>query len=95
MEYPTVITIHEKLMVLIVTLQVILPLMVLALMAKRRIKAVVKGEVPGWYFKTYKADPNIKLSDNLELPSRNFVNLFELPTLFYFFASFAFTIFYM
>lgn len=90
MEYPTLISMHEKLMFLIVTLQVMLPLAVLVLMGYRRNKAVLTGEVPMWYYKTHKADANIKLSDSLELPSRNFINLFELPVLFYFFAPLAF-----
>lgn len=90
MEYPTLISIHEKLMLLIVTLQVMLPLAVLILMGYRRNKAVLSGEVPMWYYKTHKADPSIKLSESLELPSRNFINLFELPVLFYSFAPLAF-----
>jgi hypothetical protein len=89
MEYPTVISMHEKLLVLFVTLQVMLPLIVLVLMGYRRNKAVLTGQVPLWYFKTQKADPNIKLTDSLELPSRNFINLFEVPILFYFFVPLA------
>ena len=90
MEYPTVISIHEKIMFLILTLQVMLPLAVLVLMGYRRNKAVLTGEVPMWYYKTQKPDANIKISDNLELPSRNFINLFEVPVLFYVFAPMAF-----
>jgi hypothetical protein len=90
MEYPTVISMNEKLLVLIAVLQVMLPLAVLVLMGYRRNKAVLTGEVPMWYYKTQKADPNIKISDSLELPSRNFINLFEIPVLFYFFVPLAF-----
>jgi hypothetical protein len=90
MEYPTLISTNEKLLVLMVTLQVVLPLVVLVLMGIRRNKAVLTGEVPLRYFKTLKADPNIQLTDRLEVPSRNFINLFEVPVLFYSFVPLAF-----
>ena len=84
MEYPLLISTQDKLMILFVTLQVMLPLGVLVLMGFRRTESVRNGEVPMWYYKNFKADPSIKLSDRLELPARNFINLFEVPVLFYF-----------
>lgn len=77
------ITPNEKLLVIIIFLQGFLPFLVLMRLAYLRVQSVAKGYVPFYYYKQFKADPNFKLPDYLDLPARNFVNLFELPVLFF------------
>jgi hypothetical protein len=50
-------------------------------------KAIKGGKVDVRYFKTY--DMQTPLPRTMEQASRNFVNLFEMPNLFYMFCAFA------
>lgn len=59
----------------------LLVVIVAAKMAMVRKQAVKSGTVPVNYFKVYSAD--IKIPEEVEIPARNYTNLFELPVLFY------------
>jgi hypothetical protein len=61
---------------------VFLPYIVLGLMARSRFDAVRKGLIPLGFFKTYQRK-DVVLPDTVELPARNYTNLFELPVLFF------------
>ena len=73
----------DKIQCIIIFLQVLLPNMVLLLMFVSRVKAVKSGEVPLGYFKKFQPRENFSLPEYVELPARNFTNLFELPVLFF------------
>ena len=55
---------------------------VLVIMFKRRVSAIKSKQVSFDYFKTYQLDES-KLPQLMLQASRNFTNLFEVPTLYY------------
>ncbi len=59
---------------------VLLTFVVLMAMFRSRVRAVRAGEVSGTFYKTYQGGEEPRASAQL---SRQFVNLFESPTLFY------------
>ena len=56
--------------------------MVLAIMGRKRFEAVRKGLVPLGFFKSYQRK-DILVPEDVEVPARNYTNLFELPVLFF------------
>jgi len=54
----------------------------LFLMVRRRISAMSKGEINPAYFKVYNSNEH-KVPESLSQADRHFVNLFEIPVLFY------------
>jgi len=53
------------------------------LMGKRRFSAVKSGQVRLGYFKLFQGPETSGLPEAAEMASRNYVNLFEMPVLFY------------
>ena len=76
-------SLHDKLLAVFVFLQFALPMIILGVMFKGRLKAVTNGDVPMGYFKNFKAQDGFSLPDYVQVPSRNFINLFEVPVLFF------------
>lgn len=52
-------------------------------MLKRRIKAIREGKIPVGYFKDFQKHENFLIPTDVQTAARNFVNLFEIPVLFY------------
>lgn len=70
-------------LVLPMFIPVLLTFITLFLMFVTRVKALKKKEVRYSYFSTYQQRENSKIPDYMLQPSRHFVNLLELPILFY------------
>ncbi len=74
-----------------IQIQHILPVFALVLltfglapvMLYRRIKAVKAGKIPVGYFKDYQQHEPFLMPTDVQIAARNYVNLFEVPVLFY------------
>jgi len=56
---------------------------IMVLMVKRRFKAIRSGEIPPVYFKDYQQRESFLIPEKVQLATRHYGNLFELPVLFY------------
>jgi hypothetical protein len=62
---------------------VFLTLGILVLMGRRRFAAIRSGKIPVGFFKDYQQREPFLIPEKVQLATRNYVNLFELPILFY------------
>lgn len=53
------------------------------LLAKRRFQAIKKGLIPPGFFKDFQQRESFLIPTDVQLATRNFINLFEVPVLFY------------
>ena len=52
-------------------------------LARRRFAAIKKGLIPPGYYKDFQQREQFLLPTDVQLATRNFINLFEIPVLFY------------
>lgn len=56
---------------------------IMVLMGRRRFSAIRSGKIPPGYFKDYQQREPFLIPAEVQVASRNYVNLFEMPILFY------------
>lgn len=62
---------------------ILLHYIVMFVMGRRRFQAMARGEVKPGVFKLYRDADMAQTPEHLQLASRNYSNLFEMPVLFY------------